>query len=205
MAEGIIYVLTNEAMPGYVKIGKTEGSVSQRIKGLDGTSLPFPFECYYAARVADLDKAEKLVHDAFDDVRVTPRREFFTIDPERARSAIRLAEIEDVTPTEEDVVESTEDRAALDKAKKRRRNASFEMIGIEPGAVLAFSKDPSISCVVVSDKKVKFEGEEMSVSASAHKVIKRLGYDWPAVNGWHYWLYEGQTLRELYNEALEGA
>ena len=59
MPEGIIYVLTNEAMPGYVKVGKTSTSVAQRIRELDSTSLPFPFECYYAARVVDMDEAEK--------------------------------------------------------------------------------------------------------------------------------------------------
>jgi hypothetical protein len=44
----IVYVLTNEAM---VKIGRTTTSVEQRIKELDNTSLPLPFQCFYAAEV----------------------------------------------------------------------------------------------------------------------------------------------------------
>ena len=50
MAE-IIYVLTNEAMDGLVKIGRTTTSVEQRIRELDNTSAPLPFQCFYAGVV----------------------------------------------------------------------------------------------------------------------------------------------------------
>jgi hypothetical protein len=113
MPEGIIYVLTNEAMPGHVKNGKTATSVAERIRQLDNTSLPYPFECFYAARVQVMDSAERLIHDAFADSRVNPRREFFSIDPERVRSAIKFGELEDVTPGEDEVVEDAGDRAAI--------------------------------------------------------------------------------------------
>jgi hypothetical protein len=204
MTEGIVYVLTNEAMPGYVKVGKTENSVAERIKSLDNTSLPLPFECYYAARVDDMDEAEKLVHDIFDDVRVTPRREFFNIDPERIRSALRLANGVDVTPGEEEVVEDASDRAALGRAKKRRENTNFGMLGIEPGTTLTFSKDPSVVCTVIDEKKIEFEGETTSVSRSALTILHRLGYEWPAVSGWGYWQYKGRKLSDLWLETFEG-
>lgn len=52
MSEGIVYILTNAAMPGYIKIGLTQqNDVALRVKQLDNTSLPLPFECYYSARV----------------------------------------------------------------------------------------------------------------------------------------------------------
>ena len=204
MSEGIIYILTNEAMPGYVKVGKTSTSVTQRIKELDNTSLPYPFECFYAARVADMDRAERLVHDAFADQRVTRRREFFAIDAERIRSAVKLAELEDVTPTEDEVVEDSEDRAALDRAKKRRSQATFGMVGIQPGTVLTFSKDPTVTCVVVDDRRVDFEGEITSLSASALTVVHRMGYEWTNVNGWAYWTHDGRPLAEIYRETLAG-
>lgn len=203
MPEGIIYILTNEAMPGYVKVGKTSTSIAQRIRELDGTSLPFPFECYYAARVEDLDQAERLIHDAFDDNRVSRRREFFTIDPERIKSAIRMGELENVTPSEDQIVEDVQDRAALDRARTRQKNKTFPMLGIEPGALLTFSKAPEITCTVLDDKRVEFNGEVTSVSASALEVTRQLGYDWPAVNGWAYWQYEGRLLSELWLEAQE--
>ena len=40
MAQGIVYILINEAMPGYTKIGKTLSTVKQRMKDLDSTGVP---------------------------------------------------------------------------------------------------------------------------------------------------------------------
>lgn len=39
----IVYILTNEAMPGYIKIGRTGTSVEQRMRELDKTSTPRRF------------------------------------------------------------------------------------------------------------------------------------------------------------------
>ena len=38
-------------MPGIIKIGFTENSVEQRMRELDKTPTPIPFECYYAKRI----------------------------------------------------------------------------------------------------------------------------------------------------------
>ncbi len=48
-----VYILTNEAMPGIIKIGWTDNSIEQRMKELDKTATPLPFTCYYAKRVKD--------------------------------------------------------------------------------------------------------------------------------------------------------
>ena len=45
----IVYVLTNEAMEGMVKIGRTTTSVEQRIRELDNTSMPLPF-CVFISK-----------------------------------------------------------------------------------------------------------------------------------------------------------
>ncbi len=64
--EQIIYILTNEAMPGYVKIGKTTTSLEQRIKELSSsTSIPLPFTCFYACTVRNCDFVERQLHEAF--------------------------------------------------------------------------------------------------------------------------------------------
>ena len=45
---GIVYVLTNPAMPGLVKIGKTSrSSVKGRLRELYSTGVPVPFECVF--------------------------------------------------------------------------------------------------------------------------------------------------------------
>jgi len=95
----IVYILTNEAMPGLVKVGKTTSDLLSRIRALDTTGIPLPFECFFAAEVADCHLAEKLIHDAFDDHRVRKNREFFEIAPERIASALKLAAVREITPT----------------------------------------------------------------------------------------------------------
>lgn len=49
---GIVYLLTNPAMPGLVKIGMTErDSMDARLRELYSTGVPVPFECQYACKV----------------------------------------------------------------------------------------------------------------------------------------------------------
>ena len=85
----IVYILTNEAMPDYIKIGKTN-NVVRRIQDLDWTNIPLPFQCYYAARVKDASFAETQIHSIFADNRVRSNREFFKVNPERVVAAIKL-------------------------------------------------------------------------------------------------------------------
>lgn len=49
----IIYILTNEAMPGYVKIGKTSTSLEQRIRELSSSTSAatlYLFLCLYGRK-----------------------------------------------------------------------------------------------------------------------------------------------------------
>ena len=73
---GIVYVLENPAMQGYIKLGRTE-NLTQRMQSLFDTSVPVPFTCHYAARVEDPSKVERALFEAFGDKRSHPRREFF--------------------------------------------------------------------------------------------------------------------------------
>ena len=69
----IVYVLTNEAMPGLVKIGLTTDCVETRIGQLSTHSgVPLPFECYFAAEVNDCAKLEKTLHQLFSESRINP-------------------------------------------------------------------------------------------------------------------------------------
>ncbi len=104
-----------------------------------------------------------------------------------------LAQIKDVTPRE-DVVEEPEDIRALNKARNKRGNFNFELVNIPIGSTLTFSKDDDVSCIVIDNKKVDFEGTAMSLSKSALAVVHRLGYTWKALAGPDYWQFEGETL-----------
>jgi hypothetical protein len=189
----IIYILTNEAMSGYVKIGKTSKSLEQRIKELSAsTSVPLPFTCFYACTVKDASFAEHQLHDAFDNHRVNPRREFFKISPERVVSALKLAEIENITP-KKDIVENKEDQNALNQARAEIRSRfSFTMVDIPVGAEVYFSRDENIKAKVVDNRHIILAGEITSLSTSAQKI---LGYDY-GVQGTAYWMYDSETLDE---------
>jgi len=186
----IIYILINEAMSGYVKIGRTT-NLEQRIRSLDTTNSPLPFECFYACTVKDANFAEKQLHDAFLDQRVRSNREFFEVSPERVASALRLAEIENVTP-KQDYVESAEDQQALNQARTRRAVFNFKMANIPIGAELTYVNDENIKAKVVDKRLIELDGEITSPSASAQKL---LGYPYQ-VQGTIYWMYEGETLDE---------
>jgi len=201
--EGFVYILTNEAMPGYVKIGKTSTSVEQRILELSRTSaVPLPFECYYAARVADMDQVEKAFHDAFGDHRKNPKREFFTISPERVVALLRLLALEEITLSRNIGVESKEDALAIEVARNKRSAFNFKMVEIPAGAELKFIRDESVVCTVAPDQKhIEFQGETTSLSTAAQKV---LGYKW-RVQGPAYWTYEGEILDERRIRLEEGS
>tara|TARA_B110001452_G_C15031681_1_gene360472 strand:+ start:89 stop:673 length:585 start_codon:yes stop_codon:yes gene_type:complete len=190
-------------MPEMVKIGITD-NVERRIKELSSTSgVPLPFECFYAVKVSeDAKKLEKKIHQGFDKQRVRREREFFYTSPENAKSILELLEImggENVTP-KEDIVENNEEKQALDEARKLRVKFNFKMLDINPGEILKFKKDNSITCEVYDDTQVKFRDKITSLSNSADIVLKDMGYDWTSVQGPRWWVYEGQTLSELRNE-----
>jgi hypothetical protein len=200
---GKVYILTNQAMPGYIKIGKTFAEdVETRMKGLDRSGVPLPFECYYAAAVPDADALEKSLHSAFEDVRARSNREFFKLDPHRARVIIKLLEIEDVTPREQ-VVSEPGDAEALVKSASKAGRFRFSIADVPVGATLTFSRDEARTAVVLDDNNIEFEGQVTSLSRSALEIMHELGYDWKTVDGTSFWLYEGQTLKERRREIEE--
>lgn len=192
----IVYILTNEAMPGYIKIGMTEKDVSARMLDLDNTAVPLPFQCYYAARVSDHRKVEQALHVAFGDSRVRRSREFFALDPYRVKAVLELLAEEDVTPREE-VLADKEDSHALERALSRGRRFSFASAGVPIGAELTFSRGTGITCKVLSDSTVEYIGKEMSTSKAALYAAHTCGYKWTAASGPENWLYEGETLISL--------
>ena len=130
---GIVYVLTNPAMPGIVKIGKTtRGSVDARLSELYSTGVPVPFECSFAGKVTDEAKVERAFHLAFGPYRINPKREFFEIEPEQAIALLELMVVENVTPQlqleADSVDESSKD--ASRKLKSRRPVQNLSLIHI---------------------------------------------------------------------------
>jgi hypothetical protein len=191
---GIVYVLSNPAFDNYVKVGRTI-DLEQRLKQLDNTSVPLPFRCVFAVQVDDEVAVERLVHQAFADVRVRTTREFFEIDAQRVIAALKLTNGVDVTP-KADIAEDEESIAALERTVAKRKTYSFSDAQVNVGDILTYSKDDTITSVVVADKKIDFEGEIVSVSKAALALLHREGYKWKQANGWAYWMKDGETLGE---------
>jgi T5orf172 domain len=193
----VVYILTNPAMPGLVKIGRTDGvAVETRLRQLDTTCLPLPFECFYAVEVQDAHKVERALHDAFDDHRIRSNREFFRLSPDRPKAVLKLLELRDVTP-KSDIVETDEDQRALNRERDRRASFRFSMVGIQPGAQLHSVFDDDLTCTVVDDRQVNFRGKDQSLTAAALEVAREQGYKWQTIAGPQYWKFDGRTLSEL--------
>jgi len=197
-----VYILTNEAMPDMVKIGMTSVGIPERMRSLDTTSVPLAFECYYAARVEDMARVEAALHTAFGDKRVRASREFFRVDPYRAKAVLELLAIEDVTPREE-VETEPGDIEAIQHSRRMRPRFEFSMADVPIGAELTFARGEGFTALVVDNRTIEFRGQNTSLSAAAKEVLQSLGYTTPQVQGTAYWLYEGQTLDERRRE-LEG-
>lgn len=191
----IVYVLTNEVMPGLVKIGLTSTSIEQRMMELYKTGVPVPFECFRASVVRNGADVEGRLHRAFAKFRVNKNREFFEMEPQSVVEILELVEVENVTPTDE-VYETPDDIVALKNLEERKERFSFNMVDISPGVQLALSKDETKVATVVENNKVLYNGVEMSLSEAAKVAINEMGYNWKAAQGPAYWMYQGETLKE---------
>lgn len=197
----IIYVLTNPAMPGLIKIGITgQADVEARMRQLYTTGVPVPFECNYACKVAEANEAEKALHFAFGDSRVNPNREFFRISPERVIAILKLLQTEEVTNQVSEEIESEtdpEDRKSGErlKSKTRRPNLNFEELGISVGSILKF-RDGDDEVKVIGDRKVEYKGEAVSLTAATRRILGHAD-DYPLQPS-PYWSFEGRRLIDIY-------
>ena len=131
--QSIVYVVTNPAMPGLVKIGQTTQADAQgRLAQLYGSGVPFPFQLEFACRIINPAEVERALHLAFAPQRVNPKREFFQIDPAQAIAILKLLHTEDATQElqAQVPVAVAQEVAAGEQFKNRRPNLNFEQMGI---------------------------------------------------------------------------
>lgn len=203
MEYGIVYLLTNPVMPGLVKIGMTtQKEIEQRMKELYTTGVPLPFECQFACKVKKTDcaKIEKALHTAFGPQRINANREFFRIQVEQAKAILELFHHEDITTDVTEEIENDltpEDKAASVKAQKHRPALNFYEMGMQKGDLLVWKDDPSITVTIISDRKIEYEGEEMSISALS-ATLK--GYKVKHIQPTPHWLYKEKLLSDIYDE-----
>jgi hypothetical protein len=75
--DGWVYVLTNDSMPGLVKIGHSTKDPAIRSSELYQTGTPTPFIVQYSALVNNPQSVEFAAHKLLRQQRVNPNREFF--------------------------------------------------------------------------------------------------------------------------------
>ena len=198
---GIVYVLSNPAMPGLVKIGLTGSEdATLRLIQLYSTGVPLPFKLEYACKVANPEEVEQALHQAFSPNRVNPKREFFQIDPAQAISILKLLHTEDAT---KEIADSTDTKDpieidALKAFESRRPNLNFDEMCIPVGSILVATRDAT-EVVVTGPRKVRLGDEEMSLTAATRRVLGlpdgtqgvKLGYNWT---------FNGKSLGRIYDE-----
>lgn len=202
MTDGIVYVLTNPAMPNMVKIGiTTREEVEVRMAELFSTGVPLPFECPFAGKVSDIRKIERAFHKAFGPYRVNPKREFFEIDPEQAIGLLEIICDENVTPEVSDElnkVDETSKDAGRNYTRKRRPRFNFKDMGIPEGATLDSNFNEE-TCQVVNERDVIYRGEQMSLTRATRLKLDNSYNVAPGT----YCVYDGAVLRDIYNETYD--
>lgn len=85
-----VYILSNKSMPGLIKIGFTNKTPQKRVEGLNrSTGVPMDFDIEWVFPCFNAIRLEKEVHEYFDGYRLRKNREFFRVDKETAKEAIR--------------------------------------------------------------------------------------------------------------------
>jgi hypothetical protein len=92
---------------------------------------------------------------------------------------------------------TTEDKSATEKINSSRRPPLnyFEM-GMKKGDILVFVKDSSTEVSVVNEKKVMYQGDVYSLTGITKKLLNITH----AIQPTGYWMFEGKSLRDIYDE-----
>lgn len=209
--KGVIYILTNPSFPDYVKIGYAD-DIERRLNQLNRSEcIPFAFRVYATydvnSRLSDLK-----IHAIIDKLNPNLRsidnfngqkrvREFYAMSAADAYSILEaIAEIHGCTdklmlvnPNEEEIKAEQTAEEVKKESRTRSANFTFSEWEIPVGAVLEFYTDSTITCAVVDDRKVEYNGEVMSLTGVA-KIIT--GKD-SGIAGPRYFKYKGTWLWDI--------
>ncbi|PQJ96307.1 GIY-YIG nuclease family protein [Chromatium okenii] len=86
--KGWVYIISNEAMPDFIKVGYSTKDPAERAKEL-GTGAPYPYQVQYEILVEDPNKIEKTAHSILSFL--NEGKEWFRCDVSVAVRAIKKA------------------------------------------------------------------------------------------------------------------
>ena len=223
MSTGIVYILTNPCLEGWVKIGMTErNDIERRLRELNSpANIPLSYRCYAVYEVDNPLEVERRIHNIIDRIDSSLRareqlnngrireREFFKISPETAYSVFKdiailrhdMDKLKQLAPTPDQAQEEE-----IAESRTKRSNNSFQLLGIAVDDKIAFLYDDSIVAKVQNEKnKIEYEGHIYSVTALACKILVEK-YGWAEnlhVNGWRFFTKDGITLSDMRNRIEE--
>ena len=213
--KGVIYILTNPSFPEYVKIGYAK-DIEQRLLQLNRSeTIPFAFRVYATYDVVT-PLSDLILHDLIDGLNPDLRaietfngkkrtREFYEMTPEYAYNI--LSSIAKLSGTESRLKRikpeghEVEDIKMAEEAKKayRRGPFTFSSVGINPGEIISFVPDCSITATVVDDKHIRIGETVTSLSGAAKSILHK-----NALQGPKYWSYNGRILDDIRTEKENG-
>lgn len=195
MAKGYIYIMTNPALKDMVKIGYST-DVEKRRRELSTTALPFEYEIY-ATYETKGELEDKKLHHLIDklnpELRISANREFYLMS---AEDAYDLLDAIRCISGSNNKLERVKTNPNINKAKDRRPQINFSKCGIPIGAELVFVDDANIKAIVCGDKKVEYNGQEMSLSTLAQELKQFKSKP----QGTAYFTYNGRPLIDIANE-----
>jgi len=123
--EGYVYCMTNEHMPGFVKVGYTDRTPEERLAEANADTWSIPcWKCETSVRVKSPREAEKAIHLLLgrDDGRISSRREFFSCPVDYVKMVFNILRTQNLEPTPQAVI-MAEVNAAI--ATELRKSVSF--------------------------------------------------------------------------------
>ena len=213
--QGGIYILTHLSFSDYVKIGYAK-DIEQRLLQLNRSeTIPFAFRVYATYDVVT-PLSDLILHDLIDGLNPDLRaietfngkkrtREFYEMTPEYAYNI--LSSIAKLSGTESRLKRikpeghEVEDIKMAEEAEKayRRGPFTFSSVGIDPGEIISFVPDLSITATVVDDKHIRIGETVTSLSGAAKSILHK-----NALQGPKYWSYNGRILDDIRTEKENG-
>lgn len=208
---GYVYILTNPSFrEDWVKIGKTK-DIEKRLKSLNTTALPLPFNVYATMLTSKYEEVEKIVHKQIDrltDLRINQSREFFNVHPAQALDILidQAHLLEDAVvmkyknnEPKELVYPPCPEKEPNDEEVKlpQRKPFDFSMVGLNVGDKVIFDA-LNLEVKVAGKNKVEHEGRLWSLSAFCGTFLpEKMQNKSGAYQGPKYFSYGGKTLWEL--------
>lgn len=234
--KGCVYILTNPSFKKeWVKIGKSSREIKERVKELNNTSVPLPFEIYATLLTSKFNIAEKLLHEVIDKLsnkRVCKNKEFFNLKPEKVLELFRaiaksfpdaiIIRYKNNKPQPRAVKKSSLKAISKNTGTKRKhlvkKSAVDEKNSAHPRPVFTFSEvkipirsqlvfiPTGVKVKVISDRQIEYAGRQYSLTSFVRTFMpKNRRSPSGAYRGPCYFKYKGEVLNDIRKRIEEGS